>query len=734
MHLTDTAAFVHHSARAPLRAAAAGLLTLIIPATYLAPAQADSADAPPGLTYPATRTVDVTDDYFGRKVTDPYRWLEDLESPATAAWVAAQNKVTFAYLDRVPQRETIRKRLTELWDYQRTGVPVLEAGQLWFEQNTGLQRQSPVYRQAGFKTASSQAIDPNRLSPDGSVAMAQWAPSPDGKWLAYTLASGGSDVQDIHVRNLVTGKDAADAVLRMKFSGIAWTRDSKGFFYSRYKGTEISADFAEASKFHQVWYHTVEGGTQDRLIFERPDNGNEGVQADLSDDGRWLFLSAASGTTNNRLWVADLGTPSKPDLAVKPMVLAAEEDAIYRPLGVVEQTIYLYTTCQAPKGRVVAARVGESDRAKWLTIVAEGKDPIAEQGPVLVGDRIAVVYLSDVQSRVRLFGLDGTPRAEVPLPEPGSVTEIAAREDGSEIYFQFTSYLRPATVFRYDVRSATLEPFYPPSSSFDATRYETRALFYESRDGTRVPIFVTLRKGASLDGTHPTILYGYGGFNIAMVPRFSAAVAGWLELGGIYAVANIRGGSEYGEGWHRAGTRDRKQNVFDDFIAAAEYLAREKYTTPSRLAIRGGSNGGLLVAASMIQRPDLFAVALPAVGVLDMMRYHRFSAGPFWADDYGSSDDPRAAQYLIAYSPLHNLKAGTCYPATLITTADRDDRVVPGHSFKFAAALQAAQGCSKPTLIRVEVAGSHGYRPTDRVIAEYADIWAFALANMEKPD
>ena len=724
MRVTEMDDRTHHSVRLPRRVAAAGLLSLLVSAPCLAQA----------LTYPTTRTVDVTDDYFGRKVADPYRWLEDLESPETAAWVAAQNKVTFAYLDGIPQREAIRKRLTDLWDYQRTGVPVMEAGQLWFEQNTGLQRQSPVYRQAGLKGAAVRVIDPNVLSPDGSIAMAQWAPSPDGKWLAYTLAAGGSDVQDIHLRDVATGKDASDGVPRVKFSGIAWTKDSKGFFYSRYKGTEISADFAEASRFHQVWYHSVAGGTPDRLIFDRPENGNEGVQAELSDDGRWLFLSAGSGTTNNRLWVADLGTPARPDIGVKPMVLAAEEDAIHRPLGVVGRTVYLYTTYQAPKGRIVAVQAGESDRAKWRTIVAEGKDPIAEQGAVLVRDRIAVVYLSDVQSRVRLFGLDGTPRGEVPLPEPGSVTEISAREDGSEIYIQFTSYLRPATVFRYEARNATLEPFYPPKASFDASRYETRTLFYESRDGTRVPLFVTLRKGTALDGTHPTILYGYGGFNIAMVPRFSPAVAGWLELGGIYAVANIRGGSEYGEAWHRAGTRERKQNVFDDFIAAAEYLVREKYTTPPRLAIRGGSNGGLLVAASMIQRPDLFAVALPAVGVLDMMRYHKFSAGPFWADDYGSSDDPQAAQYLLAYSPLHNLKAGTCYPATLITTADRDDRVVPGHSFKFAAALQAAQGCGKPALIRVEVAGSHGYRPTDRVIAEVADVWAFALANMAGSD
>jgi len=370
--------------------------------------------------------------------------------------------------------------------------------------------------------------------------------------------------------------------------------------------------------------------------------------------------------------------------------------------------------------------------------VAEGKDAMLDEGVVLARDQLVIVYLADVQSRVRLFGLDGKPQGEISLPEPGSVTGPATgvpglrgKNDSRELYLNFVSFLRPATIFRYDLDRRALEPFNAPQSPFDASQYETRPSFYTSKDGTRVPIFVTLRKGAKLDGSHPAMLYGYGGFNISVVPNFSPAVAGWLELGGVYAVANLRGGGEYGSEWHKAGTKERKQNVFDDFIAAAEYLVREKYTTPSRLAIRGGSNGGLLVAAAMIQRPDLFAVALPAVGVLDMLRYHQFSAGPFWATDYGSADDPKAVDYLLAYSPLHNLKAGACYPATLITTADRDDRVVPSHSFKFAAALQQAQGCPRPTLIRIEVAGSHGYRPTDRVIAEIADVWAFTLNNLQ---
>jgi prolyl oligopeptidase len=718
-----------------------GALALLLSALCAAPALAETETVPKQATlaYPPTRTVDVVDDYHGRKVADPYRWLEDLESADTAAWVAAQNKVTFGYLDSLPGREQIRRRLTELWDYRRTGLPVLEAGQIWFQQNSGLQRQAPLYRQSAPSAQPSLVIDPNTLSPDGSVQMAQWSPSPDGRHLAYTLAKGGSDVQDIRVRDLGTGRDLPHTVRNIKFSGLGWTRDGKGFFYSRYKGTETAAGFADASDFHQVWYHHIDARTPDRLVFERPQHPRDGAGAELSDDGRWLFLSAGSGTTYNRLWVADLGSAQQPNLAAVPQLMAPEEDAIHEPLGVVGQDVYLYTTFQAPKGRIVAARIGESDRSRWRTVVPEGKDAIVENGALLVGDRLAVVYLVDVQSRVRLFALDGTPKGEIALPEPGSVTGagsgqggLSGRSDGRELYLNFVSFLRPATVYRYDLGTGSLEPFHAPRSTFDASKFETRAVFYTSKDGTRVPLFVTLRKGTPLDGSHPTVLYGYGGFNISVVPNFSPAVAGWLEMGGIYAVANLRGGGEYGSDWHRAGTRERKQNVFDDFIAAGEFLVREKYTTPSRLAIRGGSNGGLLVAASMIQRPDLFAVALPAVGVLDMLRYHEFSAGPYWADDYGSSDDAAAAQYLLAYSPLHNLKAGSCYPATLITTADRDDRVVPSHSFKFAAALQKAQGCPRPTLIRIEVAGSHGYRPTDRIIAEWADVWSFTRANMAR--
>ncbi len=715
-------------------------LSLLLTTMLTMPAPADTA-APQVTAYPATRSGDVVDDYFGTKVPDPYRWLEDLDSKETAEWVAAQNKVTFAYLEQLPKRESIRKRLTELWDYRRTGLPVREAGQLWFQQNSGLQRQSPLYRQADMKGPPTLVIDPNTLSPDGSVQMAQWSPSPDGRYLAYTLAKGGSDVQDVQVRDLASGKDLPSVVRNVKFTDLQWTHDAKGFFYSRFRGTEATASFADAMDVHQVWYHAIDGRTPDRLVFERPDFPKDFTGAQISDDGRWLYVTTGSGSLGNRLWIADLGSATSPDLAAKPVVVAAEEDAFHTPLGVVGRTLYLHTTYGAPRGRIVAAEIGDPDRGKWRTVVPESKDAIVEGGVELVGGRFAVVYLADVQSRVRLFALDGSPKGEIPLPEPGSVTGtgggtsgLSAKNDGNDLFLNFVSFLRPATIYRYDLEQGSLEPFHPPQSPFDASKFETHALFYSSKDGTRVPLFVTMKKGAKLDGSHPTMLFGYGGFNISVVPNFSPAVAGWLEMGGVYAVANLRGGGEYGSEWHKAGTKERKQNVFDDFIAAGEFLVREKYTTSSRLAIRGGSNGGLLVAASMIQRPDLFAVALPAVGVLDMLRYHKFSAGPFWAADYGSADDPKAVDYLLAYSPLHNLKPGTCYPATLITTADRDDRVVPSHSFKFAAALQKAQGCPRPTLIRVEVAGSHGYRPTDRVIAEYADIWAFTLANMAPVD
>ena len=680
--------------------------------------------------YPPAPRGDVVDHYFGRAVADPYRPLEDLDGAATKAWVDSENALTFGYLARIANRDSIRQRLTALWSYPRTQVPVREAGQLWFRRNAGLQKQSVLYRKTTPGAAAVVVLDPNALSPDGSVAVAQWSVSPDGRTLGYTTAVGGSDLQDIHLRDLVTGRDLADVVARVKFSGISWTRDGSGFYYARFRGSETQANLRDANTHHQLFYHPV-GGEPERLVFERPDDSTAWVGGGVSDDGRWLFVFSGSGTTNNRLWLADLKDPARPDLAapLAPVVIA--EDAINNPLGVVHDTLYLYTNWQAPRGRIMAATVGDSARAHWRTIVPEGPDVMNEM--LLVGNRLVVTYLVDVQSRLRLFDRTGAPRGEVALPDVGTVAGLSGRNDGSDVFFAFSSYLRPTGVYRYDLRARRLDPFEPVTTPFDPTPYETRATFYQSKDGTRIHIFITSRRGLVRDGGHPTLLYAYGGFDASITPFYSPAVAAWLQLGGVYAVANLRGGGEYGEAWHHAGMRGQKQNVFDDFTAAAEFLVREGYATPRTLAIQGGSNGGLLVGAAMTQRPDLFGVALPAVGVMDMLRYQKFTGGQFWVEEYGSSDDSTAVGYLLAYSPLHNLKVGTCYPATLVTTADHDDRVVPGHSFKFAANLQAAQGCARPTLIRVEAVGSHGYRPTDRVIAEIADVYAFTLANLGAP-
>jgi prolyl oligopeptidase len=679
------------------------------------------------LQYPPAPKGSVVDNYFGRSVPDPYRSLEDPDTPATSAWVEAENALTHNYLDRLPRRDSIRARLTAMWDYPKVQVPVREAGQIWYRKNSGLQKQAVLYRKPGLGAAPVTVLDPNALSPDGSVAISQWSVSPDGRTLAYTTAAGGSDLLDIHLRNLATGRDLSDLLRRVKFTDVSWTRDSKAFYYSRFRGSAERANLKDANTHHQLWYHPV-GGAADRLVFERPDDSTAWVGGGVSDDGRWLYVYSGSGTTNNRLWIADLKDSRHPDFRAAPGAVVTAEDAFNNPLGVVGNSLYIYTNWQAPRGRVMAATIGDSARAHWRTIIPEGPDVIS--GVLLVGDRLAVTYLVDVQSRVRLFGLDGTPQREVPLPDVGTANNLSGRNDGSDFFFAFSSYLQPTSIYRYDLKAGRLEPFEAIKAPFDPAPYETRATFYQSKDGTRIPIFITARKGLARNGSHPTMLYGYGGFDISITPSFSPAVATWLDLGGVYAVANLRGGGEYGEAWHRAGMRDKKQNVFDDFIAAAEFLLREGYATPSTLAIRGGSNGGLLVGAAMTQRPDLFAVALPAVGVMDMLRFHKFTGGQLWADEYGSSNDSSAVKYLLAYSPLQKLRPGTCYPATLVTTADHDDRVVPGHSFKFAAALQAAQGCARPVLIRVEKAGSHGYRPTDRVIAEMADVYAFALENL----
>jgi prolyl oligopeptidase len=683
--------------------------------------------------YPTTRTVEQIDDFHGTRVADPYRWLEDLDSPETAAWVKAQNDVTFGYLAGLPGRDQLKQRLTEVWNYARVSVPYREGGRLFFTRNTGLQRQSPYFAARGATTdGAALVLDPNALSPDGSVSLSRFAPDPTGRYVAYGLSQGGADWVTVKVRRIADGQDLPDVVDWMRYSGTSWTKDGEGFFYTRYPEPPKAAGqtLSTASRDPKVYYHKL-GTPQsaDVEIFSYPKEPTWGVGAYTSEDGRWLFATVGRGTDpQNQLYVADLGDPKKPDVRARIVPVDTTLAAAFYPVGVVGSTAYVYTNLDAPKYRVVAVDLARPARANWKTVIPESQHALVSAA--LVGGRLLAHRLVDVKSEVTIHDLAGRQTGKLPLPGIGSLAGLSGREDSPELYFGFSSYTVPQTIFRYDLASGKLESFFKPNVPFDPSQFETKQVFATSKDGTRVPMFVTHKKGLALDGTNPTILYAYGGFNVSQTPGFSTNVLPWLEMGGVYAVANLRGGGEYGEEWHVAGKLDKKQNVFDDFIASGEWLIANKYTSPKKLAIRGGSNGGLLVGAAMTQRPELFGVALPAVGVMDMLRYHKFSAGVFWVPEYGSADDAAQFATLVKYSPLHNLKRGTCYPATMTTTADHDDRVVPGHSFKWASALQAAQGCDNPVLIRVETQGSHGYRPLDKQIAEQADILAFTAKNL----
>jgi len=687
-------------------------------------------DTPPKISYPETKKGDVVDDYFGTKIADPYRWMESLDSGEVAQWVAAQNKVTFEYLDKLPLREHFKQRITELWNYPKVSVPVREGARYFYLKNSGLERQSPLYMREGLASEPKLVIDPNVLSPDGSLSLAQWKPSPDGRMLAYGIAEGGADWQTIHVRDIDKGQALPDEVKWMRFSDIAWTRDGKGFFYSRYPEPPQGKVLEAALSDQAVYYHRVgTAQSEDRLIYSRPDLRTWFITASVTEDGRYLLVFMYKGSdNNNRLYYSDLGDPKNPKIGapVKPLIEA--DDAEFSAFGNSGPVLYLRTDRDAPNRKVIALDVSHPEPAAWKTIVPEGKQSI--EGVNLIGGRIVAHYLVDVQSRLALFGLDGAAGGDIALPGTGTVAGIGGREDSDEVFYAFTSPLFPTTVFSYDLGNKQQNPFEAAKPAIDVTQFETKILFATSKDETRVPFFVTSRKGITLDGTHPTMMYGYGGFSITTQPTYRTDIPAWLELGGLWVTVNMRGGAEYGEAWHKAGRLEKKQNVFDDFIVVAEQLIKDKYTSPSKLGIMGGSNGGLLVGAVEQQRPDLFAVALPAVGVMDMLRYDQFTGGRAWVTEYGSSSDAAQFAYLIKYSPVHNVKAGSCYPATFVTTADHDDRVVPSHSFKFTAAMQAAQACSRPILIRVETQASHGYRPTDKRIAELADEWAFAAEQM----
>jgi prolyl oligopeptidase len=682
------------------------------------------------IKYPPTTMGTVAEDYHGTKVPDPYRWMEDLDSPEVAAWIAAQNAVTEPYLAALPHRAHLVSRLTALWNYPRVGLPALEGGRLFYARNAGLQRQAPVYVRSSVDGPATLVIDPNVISEDGTVALQQFAPSPDATLFAYGLAEGGADWQTIRVRDVAAAKDLPDEVRWMRFSDISWTRDGKGFYYSRYPEPPKGKVLEAALSGHALYYHKV--GTpqsEDLLVYERKDLAGWVINGEVTEDGRYLLVAMFEGSGNkNRLYAADLGNARAPNLRAPVEPVIETDDAEFAPIGSKGSVVYVRSDKDAPNRRVIAVDLENPVPAAWKTIVPE--QPHALESVGMIGGSIVAQYLVDVQSRLRLFGLDGSDQGEIALPGIGTVGELGGRSDTPGVWFTFTSHLAASTVYRYDPATRKSTPFEPPPIPVDLSGFETKALFATSKDGTKVPFFLTAKKGLALDGRNPTLLYGYGGFSVSTLPTYRQDVPAWLEMGGVWVTVSMRGGAEYGEKWHEAGMLDRKQNVFDDFIAVAEHLIREKYTSPARLGVMGGSNGGLLVGAVVNQRPELFAVALPQVGVMDMLRYDQFTGGRLWVQEYGSAQNAVQFQFLIKYSPVQNVKKGTCYPATLVTTADHDDRVVPSHSFKYAAAMQAAQSCANPILIRVEVAGSHGYRPTDKLIAERADQWAFAAHAM----
>jgi len=686
---------------------------------------ADNAPTP-SLTYPRAKTVDQMDDYHGIKVADPYRWLEDTDSADTRDWIEAENKVTFHYLEQIPYRQAIHDRLKTLWNFERYGVPEQQGGRYFYQHNNGLQNQNVLLVADTLAAEPRMLLDPNTLSADGTVALVGHAISDDGKLLAYGTAASGSDWMEWHVRDVDTAKDLPDALKWVKFSGASWTKDGKGFFYSRYDEPKSGAVLRDANYFHKLYYHRLGAPqSEDKLIYDRPDNKELGFAGTVTDDGRYLIITVWQGTSpKNRLYFKDLTDPS-----AQVVRLLDEFDAEYSFIDNDGPVFWIKTNLETPRGRVIAIDTRHPEKANWKTIVPQSADKLEHAN--VVNDKFVLSYLKDAQTEVRLYELDGKLIRSVDLPGIGTAEGFGGKRKDKETFYAFTSFINPVTIYRYDFSESKSSLFRKPKVDFDSSQYETKQVFFNSKDGTRVPMFITAKKGLKLDGQNPVLLYAYGGFNISLTPAFSVGNAVWLEMGGVYAQPNLRGGGEYGEEWHEAGTLLRKQNVFDDFIAAGEWLVANKYTSPAKLAIRGGSNGGLLVGACMTQRPDLFGAALPAVGVMDMLRFHKFTIGWAWTSDYGSSDDPAQFKAIYAYSPLHNLKPGTKYPATLVTTADHDDRVVPGHSFKFAATLQADQAGPAPVLIRIETKAGHGAgKPISKQIEETADSWAFVARNL----
>jgi len=682
-------------------------------------------------TYPTTHKSEQVDNYHGTLVADPYRWLENSDSEETKAWIEAQNKITFGFLGEIPARDQIKQRLTKLWDYEKYGIPFKKGESLregsteryFYFKNDGLQNQSVFYTLKTLESKPQVLLDPNKFSADGTVALSGLSISDDAKLLAYGISTSGSDWQEWKVRDIETGKDLSDNLKWIKFSGASWTSDNQGFFYSRYDEPNSKTQLADVNYYQKLYYHKL--GTpqnEDILIYHRADEKEWGFDGDVTEDGRYLIISVWLGTdTKNLIFYKDLTVPKS-----KVVELINEFEADYSFIDHDDSVFYFRTDLNAPRGRVIAIDTKNPDKSAWQEIIPQSEATLESVN--ILNNLFVAEYLQDARSQIKIFDLKGKFVREVELPGVGSVGGFGGKRHDTETFYSFTSFTVPGTIYRYDMVTGKSQIFRQPKVDFNPSDYETKQIFYNSKDGTKVPMFIIHKKGIKLDGNNPTYLYSYGGFNVSLTPTFSVSMLVWMEMGGVYAMPNIRGGGEYGEEWHQAGMKDKKQNVFDDFIAAAEWLIANKYTKPAKLAIAGGSNGGLLVGACMTQRPDLFGAALPAVGVMDMLRFHKFTIGWAWTTEYGSPDNAEDFKTLYAYSPLHNLKENTAYPATLITTADHDDRVVPAHSFKFAAALQAAHQGDAPVLIRIETKAGHGAgKPTTKIIEEAADKWAFVL-------
>lgn len=679
------------------------------------------------LTYPPAQRGDVLDAYHGIQVPDPYRWMEDIDSPQTRAWVEAEARLSGDYLAAIPGRPQLEERMRRLWNFERWSAPE-KHGKLWFyTHNDGLQNQSVLFVTDNPKHKGRVLLDPNTLSQDGTVSLRSEAISDDGRWYAYSLSEAGSDWQVWHVRDTATGQDLPDELRWSKAGEGSWRKDGSGFYYTLYDAPKEGDSLKAANQYEKLVFHRL-GTPQsaDTLVYTRSDDPGWYIGSDVTDDGRYLLITANHGTrVENTLLVQDLAAPGSPPVEVIP-----QDNAVHRVIGNVGDTLYLLTDEGAPRYRVVALDLKNPAPAQWRTVVPEGRDPIEEAN--VVGGQIVVQFLQDAHSAVRRYAFDGKLLGEVKLPGLGTAAGFAGHVGDRDTWYSFSSYTTPSAVYRLDLKSGASTPWHAPRlAGFKPAQYETRQVFFTSRDGTRVPMFITARKGLKLDGSNPTILYGYGGFNIAQLPGFQPNVAAWLQMGGVFAVASLRGGGEYGREWHEGGMKTHKQNVFDDFIAAAETLIAQKWTSPAKLAIHGRSNGGLLIGAVVEQRPDLFAAAVPQVGVMDMLRFRDFTVGKGWESDYGSVDNPDEFKAMLAYSPYHNVKAGVDYPPMLITTGDHDDRVYPAHSFKFAAAMQHADPDGKPILIRIDLRAGHGSgKPTAKLIEEFADIYAFMLHSM----